>query len=98
MAYSRWTNSVWYTFGTSKDGCGRPQKRSDWYFKIFCDSLETIGGFSYDELKNDIDKCIQAVKNDVNPNIKPSITEKEIAELKTYMLEFVEEIEKDEDA
>jgi len=98
MAYSRWTNSVWYTFGTSKDGCGQPEKRSDWYFKIFCDSLETIGGFSYDELKNDIDKCIQAIKNDVNPNIKPLITEKEITELKTYMLEFIEEIEKDEDA
>lgn len=97
MAYSRWTNSVWYTFGTYKDG-DRLRNRSAWYFKIFCDSLETIGGFSYDELKNDIDKCIQAVKNDVNPNIKPLITEKEITELKTYMLEFIEEIEKDEDA
>ena len=95
MAYSRWTNSVWYTFGTSKDGCGQPQKRSDWYFKIFCDSLETIGGFCYDELKKDIDKCLLAVKNDVNPNAKPLITEKEITELKTYMLEFVFEIERD---
>ena len=94
MAYSRWTNSVWYTFGTSRNG-DLPQKRSGWYFKIFCDSLETIGGFSYDELKNDIEKCIGAVKNDVNPNIKPPITEKEIAELKTYMLEFIFEIERD---
>ncbi len=94
MAYSRWTNSVWYTFGTSRNG-DQPQKRSDWYFKIFCDSLETIGGFGYDELKNDIDKCIQAVKNDVNPDIKPLITEKEITELKTYMLEFIFEIKRD---
>ncbi|MDD3301718.1 MAG: hypothetical protein PHR57_03035 [Patescibacteria group bacterium] len=95
MAYSRWTNSVWYTFGTSKDGCGQPQKRSDWYFAIFCDSLETIGGFCYDDLKNDIDKCLLTVKNDVNPNVKPLITEKEINELKTYMLEFIFEIERD---
>lgn len=83
MAYSRWTNSVWYTFGTSRNG-DLPKKRSDWYFKIFCDSLETIGGFGYDELKND-----------VNPDIKPLITEKEITELKAYMLEFIFKIERD---
>lgn len=95
MAYSRWTTSVWYTFGTLKDGLRHPEKRSDWYFAIFCDCLETIGGFSYDDLKNDIDKCLLAVKNDVNPNIKTLITEKEITELKEYMLEFIFEIERD---
>ena len=47
------------------------------------------------DLKNDIDKCLQTVKNNINPDIKPLITEKEINELKTYMLEFIFEIERD---
>lgn len=95
MAYSRWTTSVWYTFGTSKNGCGQPQKRSDWYFAILCDSVEDIGGFSYDDLKKDIDKCILTVRETVDKTKTPVITEKEINELKEYMLEFVYEIDRD---
>lgn len=96
MAYSRWINSVWYTIGTLKDGLRHPEKRSDWYFAIMCGScVENIGGFSYDDLKNDIDKCILAVKEVVDKEKKPVITEKELNELKGYMLEFIEEIEQD---
>ncbi len=95
MAYSRWTTSVWYTFGTLKDGLRHPEKRSDWYFAIFCDSVESIGGFSYDALKKDIDKCICTVKEAVDGTKNPFITEKELNELKEYMLEFVEEVDRD---
>lgn len=95
MAYSRWTTSVWYTFGTLKDGLRHPEKRSDWYFAIFCDSVESIGGFSYDALKKDIDKCIFTVKEAIDDTKNPVITEKELNELKEYMLEFVEEVDRD---
>jgi 3-dehydroquinate dehydratase len=95
MAYSRWTTSVWYTFGTLKDGLRHPEKRSDWYFAIFCDSVESIGGFSYDALKKDIDKCIFTVKEAIDGTKNPVITEKELNELKEYMLEFVEEVDRD---
>lgn len=95
MAYSRWTNSVWYTFGTLKDGLRHPEKRSDWYFAILCDSVESIGGFTYDDLKRDINKCIFTVKEAIDSTKIPIITENELNELKEYMLEFVDEIERD---
>jgi len=95
MSYSRWTTSVWFTFGTLKNGLKKPKKCSDWYFAILCDSVEDIGGFSYNELKNDMDKCILAVKEAVDNKKKPVITKKELNELKGYMLEFVEEVNRD---
>jgi len=96
MAYSRWTNSVWFTFGTLNNGTMHSKKRSDWYFAILCDSLgNNIGGFGYEEIKNDVDKCISAVRKSIDNEKPPVITEKELRELKEYMLEFVYDIEKD---
>lgn len=57
MSYSRWSNSIWYTFWS--DNSPNHIFKKDQIFEI-CD-LDGIY-FTYEELKEDIDGCLQKVK------------------------------------
>jgi hypothetical protein len=83
MSYSRWSNSVWYTYWCSSDA----KKREDEVFDV-CGERS----FTYQELTEDIDKCLELIKNDKD---KGSVTQEELDELKGYMLEFIEDVKKE---
>lgn len=56
MSYSRWSNSIWYTFWTT---ASPNNKRIDQLFEI-CDFPQLL--FTYSQLTEDLDKCISEVK------------------------------------
>jgi hypothetical protein len=109
MSYSRWSNSIWYTFwsGSSKEG------KDNQVFEI-CD-IACTHNFTYKELKEDMDACIEKVatedaedrevgllsgftedKEPIYENVKckgRSYSPKELDELKGYMQEFIEDVE-----
>ncbi len=57
MSYSRWSESRWYTFWTTFSG----EKKEDQYLEIMIDSARSAN-FSYKQLKENMDSCIQQVK------------------------------------
>lgn len=58
MSYSRWSNSVWYTFWSSSSPKGLFSKK-DQVFEI-CDSHSYF--ITYREIVQDVDKVLQQVK------------------------------------
>jgi len=56
MSYSRWSNSVWYTFWSGYDSCA-----NDARFEI-CDFSAGLS-FTYREIKEDVDACIVHVRD-----------------------------------
>jgi hypothetical protein len=84
MSYSRWgKNSHWYTYWHA--GCG--YDRDNQYFDV-CG----VQGFTYKNLKNDIEGCLAKVKEE-----DPSATKKELKELMGYMQEFIFDVEHSKD-
>ena len=78
MSYSRWIESRWYTY---------------WDVNSKVEEVPTFTicaliSFSYLELKIKLDNCLQEVKE-----LEPEATKKDIAELKKYMLAFIEDVE-----
>ena len=107
MSYSRWSNSVWYTFWTSFSEDTKfklPTKRlkNNQYFEI-CD-LQSYH-VSYGEIDEiGIDNVIKEIKyyysKSYNISImgeetvfKKDVTEEEWNELKGYLLAFVDDID-----
>jgi hypothetical protein len=85
MSYSRWGNSYWYTFWDSKT-----------------DSFEICGvtNIGYFSLKKDIDECIRHLKYRLEEIDKKNTlirlpTEIEYQELKSYMLQFINDFEEE---
>ena len=99
MSYSRWSNGYWYCFYSSNSG----DTRDTQLFEI-CDIGHPMV-FSYKELTDDIDGCLEKVREEFN-------TEKTIAfgdgsfdveaikieqtyldELKIYFNRFIQDVE-----
>jgi len=77
MAYSRWSNSIWYTFWTSNcsEECDYklPTKKlkNNQYFEI-CD-FGRILYFSYKEINENVDSCIEKVVDKYSQEIEGQI-------------------------
>jgi len=80
MAYSRWSNSYWYTYWDAHSG----ESKDSQLFTICGDDLS----FTYGELVADIDGCLSIVRK-----MCPEATEDQIQELKTYMEKFMLDME-----
>jgi uncharacterized UPF0160 family protein len=82
MSYSRWLNSVWYTFWMVQD-----KETENYDTAIF--EICGVTGFTSKELRTNVQKCLNKVRKKVDA------TEEEILELKSYMNEFLEDVEKE---
>lgn len=56
MSFSRWSNSRWYTYWAENSKKPGSNKRIDQIFEI-CSNTQ----FTYSELKENIDKCLEIV-------------------------------------
>lgn len=82
MAYSRWTNSRWYTIYLAS---GQKEK-SKQIFYIF-----GVTHFTYAQLMENLEGCLQDTANKCD-----SIPEhKELEELRGYMCEFLKDVEEE---
>jgi len=84
MAYSRWNNSKWFVFGSSDQTVPKLEQ----YLSMIYLNGTTLG-FTYQELKCDLQNCLKKVVNEV-----PS-TPNEIEELKIYIGEFLIEVDEE---
>lgn len=80
MAYSRWSNSRWYTYWDAASG----ETKEKQLFTICGEDMS----FTYEELSQDMDGYLSIVKKMV-----PNATEEDLQELKTYMKEFMQDVE-----
>jgi hypothetical protein len=87
MAYSRWSKEcIWYTYymvnySTTKGG------------QLF--DVCGVRTFKYEELLEDIEGCLEACRKYADENHKKPCTDEQIKELKGYMQEFMEDVERD---
>jgi hypothetical protein len=79
MSYSRWSNSIWYTYWST--GCSDKKNK-----QTFC--ICSVATFTYKQLKDDIYKCLKEIKKKY-----PTCTDYEIEELRGYMKEFMADVE-----
>jgi len=62
--------------------------------QLFC--IQTVKTFTYKELLDDTDKCINIVKDIINKeNLEYKVKDEEYTELKQYMLKFLIDIERE---
>ena len=100
MAYSRWLTSRWYTFWS-----WTPSQEMDKQIFQICEFGGGIG-FTYKEIKEDADGCLERVvdylkeprdislvKRKKEEFVGPCPTDKELQELKIYMMDFVFDVE-----
>ena len=86
MAYSRWSNSYWYTFGTVPDNDSKAGQRF-----VIC----PYSSFSYRELTEDMDDCIVKVREAVEQEVKDKPEDAVYEELKKYMNAFINDVDKE---
>ena len=84
MSYSRWSNSVFYTYYFASESLIRDEQLFD---------VCAIKMFTYKELKDNLQGCLDGLKADQCVEA----TQKEMDELKGYMLEFIDDVEKDKE-
>ena len=89
MSYSRWSNSTWYTFNAVSDAKGI----DDEIFEIMMALSSPSLWFTYRQIKDDIDGCIDKVKVVAEREIKVNVGEYD--ELKIYMENFIKDMEND---
>jgi len=99
MSYSRWSNSIWYTYWSASSG----ETKDEQIFCI-CD-LSRPFNFTYKELKENIHRCLGVVIEESKCEKNVSVlgesvtykglvyTEKEIDELQGYMEDFIEDMD-----
>jgi len=82
MAYSRWSNSRWYTIYLAS---GEKEKSK----QVF--SICGVTHFTYDQLMKNLEECLKDTVNkcDFIPD------QKEIEELREYMREFLKDVEEE---
>ncbi len=92
MSYSRWGSrgsGYWYTYWCVSDS----EERNKQLFDI-C----TVARFTYKQLVDDIDKCLEDVRGlIVKRKEKQETDQKLLDELKVYMLEFMDDVKNDKD-
>ena len=76
MSYSRWSNSVWYTYWSAESG----DTRDTQVFQVCGEK-----SFTYKELKESLNACVAYFSLDR--------TDRQLAELKGYMREFMKDVE-----
>ena len=88
MSYSRWSNSVWYTYYA----CSYSYEMDDQAFDVCA-----VRCFTYGELKEDWKTNGPALLASLSKIKKlcPEATEEELQELRGYMLEFIDDVECD---
>ena len=86
MAYSRWSDSRWYTYWSSTSSGPTKLEKS---FCI-CDDPNVEMHFTYADLRKDVDRCLVLVKGK-----HPTATKEEIEELKGYMEAFMKDVDRD---
>lgn len=108
MAYSRWTNSRWYTYWSSASPSDHLNKKQ-WQKFVICDFYKDLE-FTYKQLSLDIDKALneacdyhsksKTVKSvladlaDSDLEEKPlPVSQAERDELKGYMLQFLKDVD-----
>lgn len=79
MSYSRWGNSIWYTYWAQ----GSTDKKEDQVFNI-----QGMTNFTYNQIQYDLDKCLATVDQ------YAQFTRDEIQELKGYMSMFVQDMDR----
>ena len=85
MSYSRFSNSVWYTYHLATD----KHQKNEQVFRVF-----DIADFKYPELKKSVEKCLERIaKIELPGGGLP--TERQLQELGRYMKKFLDEIEED---
>lgn len=84
MSYSRWSNSVWYTYYFASESLERDEQLFD---------VCAIKMFTYRELKDNLQGCLDGLKADQCQEA----TQEEMDELKGYMLEFIDDVESDKE-
>ena len=82
MAYSRWSNSRWYTIYLAS---GEKEKNNQ-IFYIF-----NVVSFTYEQLVGGMDKCLK----EVFQNCDKVPDQKELDELRGYMCEFLKEVDEE---
>ena len=80
MSYSRWTDSVWYTFWCVSDS----DKKEEQLFDI-CN----VATFTYQELKDDMNKCIQHIKE----QYPDDYSDLDYEEVKIYIKRFLKDVD-----
>jgi hypothetical protein len=87
MSYSRWSNSVWYTFYSSSSD----KTKEGQVFEV-C----SLRSFTYRDLKDDMKSCIEDIRTLVTAaEWNTPATEKEYRELKVYMKEFIRDVDEE---
>lgn len=98
MSYSRWSNSRWYTYWHATES----QFAEEQILSVDCDFT-----FSYADLKDNMEGCLRMVSEKYRGYRKirgekkirgqKKRKNKELKELKGYMLEFVSDVENSKD-
>lgn len=83
MSYSRWLTSSWYTFW-SVSGL---EDKEEQVIEIMY-SIDESWRVSYKDLKKDFEGVINSM-----PHFFPNATGEEIEELRTYLNEFIKDVE-----
>jgi hypothetical protein len=89
LEYSRWLNSRFYTFWSVT----KSKKKKDQVFSI-CDLVDV----TFEELEDNFDGVFEKIiemENENNPDDK--VTAWESAELKSYILHFMHDVDSDEE-
>lgn len=84
MSYSRWGYSIWYTYWEVSDSI----YKDDQIFSVDCRIH-----FSYAELRDDMEKCLEKVESLGGKDV----TDLDLEELKLYMKRFMRDVENDKD-
>lgn len=92
MSYSRWGDSVWYTYWSThrKGGNSGDETRDNATFEV-C----TVGSFTAAELREDIEQCVNRAMEAHNKQCADHFRadEADRNELREYMREFLADVE-----
>jgi len=89
MSYSRWGSSQWYTYWCTA-GEGVKENRDNAIFEICM-----VKSFTAKQLREGMDKCISEVKYIEDKNRNHCVSDKGLEELRGYMLDFLEDVNKE---
>jgi hypothetical protein len=85
MSYSRWINSSWYVFWTSSSSNKKEEQTCEIMY-----SVDERWSISYGELVRDFEGVMKSISH-----FFPNATGEEIKELRGYLLDFMDDVEKE---
>ena len=86
MAYSRWSNSFWYTFWAVSDN-----KTKDGQIFDICTTMS----FTYKQLTEDMDDCVVKVREAIEHEVEDKPEDAVYEELKGYIKTFIKDVEEE---